>query len=98
MIIAIASTSKNFQGDISDQGGRAPYYLLLDEKNEILEVLKNPFAKGGGGAGFSVAKMLEQKNVNKLIAGKIGDNMQGALKERNIEYISASGLIESYLK
>ena len=98
MITAIASTNEDFKGNISDQGGRAPYYLLIDEQNEILEVLKNPFAKGGGGAGFSVAKILEQKNVKKLIAGKIGDNMQGALKERNIEYISANGLIEDYLK
>ncbi|MCD4704656.1 hypothetical protein K8R66_01115 [bacterium] len=97
MITAIASTSKDFQGEISDQGGRAPYYLLLGEKNEILEALKNPFAQGGGGAGFSVAKMLEQKNVNKLIAGKIGNNMQGALEDRNIEYILANGIIEDYL-
>ena len=98
MVIAIASTGKDFKGNISDQGGRAPYYLLLNEKNEILEVLKNPFAQGGGGAGFSVAKMLEQKNTKKLIAGKIGDNMKGALEERNIEYESANGLIEDYLK
>ncbi len=98
MIIAIASTTKNLKGEISNQGARAPYYLLIDDQNEILESLKNPFAKGGGGAGFSVAKMLEQKNVNKLIAGKIGDNMQGALQERNIEYELASGLIKDYLK
>jgi len=98
MIIAIASTSKDFKGSVSKQGARAPYYLLINEQNEILEALKNPFAKGGGGAGFSVAKMLEQKNVQKLIAGKIGDNMQGALQERNIEYELASGLIKDYLK
>jgi len=85
-------------GEISDQGGRAPYYLLINEKNELLEVIKNPFSVGGGGAGFSVAKMLADKNVNKLIAGKIGDNMQGALEQRNIEYESASGLIQDYLK
>ena len=98
MITAIASTSKDFQGEISNQGGRAPYYLLINEQNEILEALKNPFARGGGGAGFSVAKMLEQKNVQKLIAGKIGNNMQGALQERNIEYESALGLISEYIK
>lgn len=98
MIIAIASTSKNFKGNISDQGARAPYYLFLNEKSEILEALKNPFARGGGGAGFSVAKMLEQKNIQKLVAGKIGENMRGALKERNIEYELANGLIEDYIK
>jgi len=98
MVIAIASTKSDLKGDISEQGGRAPYYLLIDEKNEILEVWKNPFAKGGGGAGFSVAKVLEQKNIRKLVAGKIGDNMQGALEQKNIEYISASGSIEDYIK
>lgn len=97
MITAIASTSKNLGGDISNLAGRAPYYLLINEQNEMSEVLKNPFGQGAG-AGFSVAKMLEQKNVNKLIAGEIGDKMQGALQERNIEYISASGLIKDYLK
>ena len=70
----------------------------MSGNNELLEAIKNPFAKGGGGAGFSVAKMLADKNVNKLVAEKIGDNMEGALQERNIEYESASGLIQDYLK
>ena len=98
MITAIASTTKDLSGEISDQGARAPYYLLINKQNEILEALKNPFAKGGGGAGFSVAKMLEQKNVQKFIAGEIGENMQGALQEKNIQYRLASGFIEDYLK
>lgn len=97
MITAIASTSKNLEGDIFNLAGRAPYYLLINEQNEISEVLKNPFGQGAG-AGFSVAKMLEQKNVKKLIAGEIGDKMRGALEERKIKYELASGLIKDYLK
>ncbi len=98
MIIAIASTSADLQGSISNQGGRAPYYLLINEENKLLESIKNPFARGGGGAGFGVAKMLAQKNVQKLIAGQIGDNMQSALKERSIEYKLTEGSITNYLK
>lgn len=98
MITAIASTTKNLTGEISEQGARSPYYLLVNEAGNLLEILKNPFAQGGGGAGFGVAKMLAQKSINQLVAGKIGDNMQTALQERNIVYKSANGLIEDYLK
>lgn len=97
MKIAIASTTKNFDGEISEQGGRAPYYLIVGEQGELLEAIKNPFAKGGGGAGPSVAKMLADKGVNKVVVGKIGENMQSALKEREIEYEPANGLIKDYL-
>ncbi len=97
MKIAIATTTKDLSGEISDQGGRAPYYLVLDEQKNILEVIKNPFAVGGGGAGPSVAKMLADRGVTKIVVGKIGEKMQEALMERSIEYEAANGLIKNYL-
>ena len=50
-----------------------------------METLKNPFAIGGGGAGFAVAKMLKDKNVDIVVAGHYGENMIGALEEKNIK-------------
>ncbi len=97
MKIAIASTTKDLSGEISEQGGRAPYYLLLDEQKNILEIIKNPFAIGGGGAGPSVAKMLADKGVTKVITGNIGEKMQQVLEDRKIEYETANGLIKDYL-
>ena len=91
MRIAIATTDKDKNSDISSMGARAPFYLVFDENGELLEALSNPFAVGGGGAGFSVAKMLADKEVNIVIANTFGPNMITALKERNLQYSEMSG-------
>jgi len=85
MKIAIASEGKDENSEISQRGGRAPYYLLFEDK-KLIEVIKNPFAAGSGGAGFSVAYMLADKKVNLVIAGKFGGNMESALKEKGIKF------------
>jgi predicted Fe-Mo cluster-binding NifX family protein len=85
MKIAIASEGKELNSKVSSQGGRAPYYLIFEEKN-LIETIKNPFAKGSGGAGFSVAYMLAEKKVNLVIAGKIGGNMESALENKGIKF------------
>jgi len=85
MKTAIASEGKSEESEISKMGGRAPYYLIFEDK-ELIETIKNPFATGSGGAGFSVAHMLADKKVNLVIAGKLGDNMVSALKDKGIDY------------
>ena len=85
MKIAIASEGKDENSEISSRGGRAPYYLIFENK-KLIETIKNPFAAGSGGAGFSVAYMLAEKKVNLVIAEKIGGNMESALKEKGIEF------------
>ena len=90
MKIAIASEGKDENAEISQRGGRAPYYLIFEEK-KLIETIKNPFAAGAGGAGFSVAYMLADKKVELVIAGKIGGNMETALKEKGIKFREESG-------
>ncbi len=85
MKTAIASEGKSEESEISKMGGRAPYYLIFEDK-ELIETIKNPFATGSGGAGFSVAHMLADKKVNLVIAGKLGENMVSALKDKGIDY------------
>lgn len=97
MKIAIAGAGKTKNDDVSDRAGRAPFYLIFDESRELLEVIDNPFSFGGGGAGFSVAKMLADKDVNLVIAGKFGPKMTGALEERGLEYHEFNGKIEDAL-
>jgi predicted Fe-Mo cluster-binding NifX family protein len=90
MKIAIASEGKDENSEVSQRGGRAPYYLIFEDK-KLIESIKNPFATGSGGAGFSVAYMLADKKVNLVIAGKFGGNMVSALKEKGIKFKEESG-------
>jgi predicted Fe-Mo cluster-binding NifX family protein len=96
MIIAIASEGKSIDSEISQKGGRATYYLIFESK-KLIETIKNPFTKGSGGAGFSVAYMLAEKKVNLVIAGKVGGNMVTALKERGIEFKEEIGKINKVI-
>jgi predicted Fe-Mo cluster-binding NifX family protein len=98
MKIAIATTGKNESSEISFQAGRAPYYLIFNEKIELLEEVSNPFFVGGGGAGFAVAKMLADKGVNIMVAGEIGDNMKNALNQKGINYYQKQGIAEEVAK
>jgi len=85
MKIAIASNKKDENSEVSEVSGRATYYLIYEDK-KLIKTIKNPFAMGGGGAGFGVVKMVADENVNLIIAGKFGGNMITALKDKNIEY------------
>ena len=91
MKIAIAALKKKENAGISDQAGRAPFYLLFDESSELVERVSNPFSRGGGGAGYGVAKMLADMKVDLVVAGTIGEKMIGALKERGLRYREMSG-------
>ncbi len=84
--VAIASEKDNIESVVCPTAGRAPYYLFF-ENNNLVKTIKNPFAKGSGGAGFSVAHMLSEEKANLVIAGKFGANMISALKEKGIDYI-----------
>lgn len=90
MKIAIASEGKDMESEISLKAGRSPYYLIFENK-KLIEKIKNPFAIGSGGAGWSVAYMLADKKVDLVIAGKIGANMEAALKEKGIKFKEESG-------
>ncbi len=85
-IIAIASEKDNIESVVCPTAGRAPYYLFFENK-VLVKAIKNPFAKGSGGAGFSVVHMLANENVNLVIAGKLGQNMIPALEEKGIKYM-----------
>jgi len=90
MKVAVASEGKEINSEISLRGGRAPYYLIFKDK-KLIEVIKNPFAIGGGGAGFSVAYMLAEKRVDLVVIGNIGGNMKSALREKGIKFKQVTG-------
>lgn len=91
MRIAVASVGKEGTSEISPRSGRAKFYLIFDDKGNLLEVLSNPFSRGGGGAGFGVAKMLADKKVDVMIGCQIGEHMEEALKSRGLKFFEMEG-------
>jgi len=82
--IAIASSGKDETSKVSPIAARAPYFLIYKDK-KLEKAIKNPFAVGGGGAGFGVAKMLENEKIDLIVSGHFGENIILALEERNIK-------------
>jgi len=98
MKIAIAAVGEKPGSLISEEGGRAPYYLIYED-NKLVETWPNPMRTGGGGAGFGVASVMQEKGVNKVVAGVIGGNMKQALDEAGIEAEEVSDMmVKDYLK
>lgn len=97
MKIAIASVGRDEKDEISPRPGRARFYLVFDENGELLEVISNPFGRGGGGAGFGVAKMLADKGVDIVVGGQFGENMEGALRDRGLRYHKMVGSVREGL-
>ena len=90
MKIAVASDGKDESSTVSTKGARASYYLFFED-GVLVETMKNPFAVGGGGAGWSVAHTLAQKGVELVIAGAFGNNFETALSQKGISTKSAPG-------
>lgn len=95
--IAIASLGKSEDSEVSSVAGRSPYYLIFDNNGELIEIAKNPFVIGGG-AGFGIAKLLSDKGVNVVVAGKFGGNMITALEEKGVKTFEKKGIVEEVLK
>lgn len=83
MKIGIASEGKKLDSLVCPTAGRAPFYLVFEDK-KLIKTIKNPFANGGGGAGFGVVQMLANEGVNKIISGKFGEKLVEALNEKNM--------------
>jgi predicted Fe-Mo cluster-binding NifX family protein len=89
--IAVATVAQDEKSDISPRSGRSKFFLIFDESGNVTEVLSNPFSRGGGGAGFGVAKMLADKGVDIVVGNQIGEHMEEALRSRGMKYCELMG-------
>lgn len=96
--IAIASTGDNIDSQISPQAGRAPFYLIFDEKGNLLKSLKNPALNYGGGASSVVVDLLIKEECSAVIAGQFGDKMLNQLRINKIEYLEQKGVAKDVLQ
>lgn len=95
MKIVVASTGEAKNAAISQQMGRALFFLFFDEKGNLLEAAENPARGLSGGVSQSVSSFLTSKGVTHIIAGDIGNKMKQALKNSNIQYIQKTGTVSA---
>lgn len=98
MKIAIAVANKTQDPQISERAGRASYYLIFDEKGDILEEIPNPFYKERGGAGTNVADMLADKGITIVVAGDFGEKMIDVLDDRGVKHYQEEGSVKEALQ
>ncbi len=98
MKIAIAATSSEIDAQVEILGARAPYYLLFNERGELLEALVNPFLKIDRGVAPQMVSFLADKEVALLAAGEFGVRFASELEQRGIKYIQKSGLVSDVIR
>jgi len=101
MKIAVSSTDKNIESNISDVFGRCPYFIIAEVKDgkiEKTEAVKNESTDQNSGAGVSTAQLMAENNVNAIITGNIGPKALDVLNQFNIEIYSGEGIVKDALQ
>lgn len=101
MKIAVSSTSKNIESNISDVFGRCPYFIIAEIKEgriEKTEVIKNESISQNSGAGVSTAQLVAENNVNAIITGNVGPKALDVLNQFKIEIYSSEGVVKDVLQ
>ena len=100
MKIAISSTNKNIESNVSDTFGRCPYFIITeikDNKIEKTEVIKNENINQASGAGISSAQLIVEKDVKVIITKEVGPRALDVLNQFNVEIYSGEGIIKDIL-
>ena len=101
MKIALSSSGKDINSNLSEVFGRCPYFVIVeieDKKVKGFETTENTSVNQTGGAGISVAKIVAGKNVNAVITGNVGPRALEVLKQFNIQVYSGVGLIKDAIQ
>ncbi len=84
MKLAIAGKSDSLDCEVSNVSGRAPYYLIFEDK-KLVKTIKNPFMFGGG-SGLSIVQLLYNESVQLIIAGNFGENVLSSMDSKGIKH------------
>ena len=98
MKIAVATTGSEKDAAISQQAGRAPFFLFFDDRGNFLETVENPSRDQSRNAGPNAALFLADKGVTLVIAGNFGRKMKQALRDYQIEYIEKTGVSDNVVQ
>ena len=98
MKIAVPATGAEKTSLISEETGRAAYFLFFDEKGHFIAAMKNPAKDQAGGISRTVVSLLSNNNVTMLIAKSIGAKMEQALTAHRIKFVNNTGAADDAVK
>ena len=96
--IAIAAVGDNVNSEISMIAGKAPYYLIFDEKGILLKSIKNLGQSSRRDSSSIVVNLLLKESCKTVIAGKFGEKLKSQLKANNIEYYEREGIVKTVIQ
>jgi len=86
--ICITAKEESLETEVDPQFGRARYLLIVDPETREFEVIKNPHADVGQGAGIQTAQLISSKDVGTVLTGNCGPNAQRVLEASGIRVIT----------
>ena len=98
MKIAIAADTASTDASISMQAARAPCYLVFDEDGMLLDTIMNPYNAAEHGVAPRIAHLLQEQQINTLVAGEFGERFIELLQENNISAVIAQGTVSNAIK
>jgi len=101
MKIALSSSGKDINSNLSEIFGRCPYFFIVEiENKEIkgMEVVENISRNQASGVGVLVAQMIVEKGVDVLITGNVGPKALDVLEQFKVDIFNGSGSIEENLQ
>ncbi len=100
MRLCISASGKDMDARVDTAFGRTPYFQIIDTESMAREVIENPAAAGGQGAGIAAAQLMADKGVQAILTGVVGPNASDALRACNItvfEGASAADTVQEAL-
>ena len=94
MKIAISSSGKDVDGDVSNVFGRCPYFIIATiENNELKDYnyVKNEAMNQRGGAGTAAAQLIAEEDAKAVISTNIGPHAYDVLERLEIQMYKAKG-------
>ena len=98
MKIAVAAGSKSAKASVSNIAAKCPYYLIFNNKGELIEVIDNPYKDTSRGAGPLAANFLVQRDIDIIVAESFGSKMIDALRNSGKTHFEFKGRVDDAVK
>jgi predicted Fe-Mo cluster-binding NifX family protein len=101
MKIAVSSTDKNIESNVSDVFARCPYFIVAEIENgkiQKTEAIENKIANQLGQAGISAAQQMAEKDIKAVITKNVGPRALDVLNQFNIGIYAGDGTVEKVLQ